>query len=217
MTFLNMPVTTPSMQIPDEKQILNKGLVVRVGRVDSSSKHTVCSKTTTNRNCSTTTTTKITIDLSPSPNSTRKEFGFTSNYPLHNFKSTSLILNTIKSENGQKLMNMHDSIPKELDALRKLYEDAMSDNEADKEVQSLMSTISDNELRDVDEECSSVVSGSWSKVSATRNVGRFKRSGHQNGTVLNLHAHVEKGTLHIFCFRHAPDRKMQINSCYFNF
>lgn len=199
---------TNVIQLADEtKHILNKGLVVRIGRNDTTSQHTVCSKTTTNRDSSsTTTTTKITIDLSPSPTNTRsrKEFGFP-NYSAHSFKSTSLILNTIRAEN-EKCRSMESAqnyrkcaIPQELEALRKLYEDVMSDNEADLEVQSLMSKITESESDRLDEDCSSVVSGSWSKMTAYKNVDRYLRKaekslGYQNGVVQKAHAHIDKGT-----------------------
>lgn len=91
--------------LPDSRQILNRGLVVRIGKQDSASKqHTVCSKmTTTRQHNNTTTTTKITIDLSPSPPTTDKRFLYTkynkrSQNPHHSFKSTPLVLNTIKDQ-----------------------------------------------------------------------------------------------------------------------
>lgn len=94
---------TISPFLADSRQILNKGLVVRIGRQDSASKHTVCSKmTTTRQNNNTTTTTKITIDLSPSPPTTDKAFTYTkfkrSQNLHHSFKSTPLVLNTLKDQ-----------------------------------------------------------------------------------------------------------------------
>lgn len=193
---------TNILQLTDEaKRVLNKGLVVRIGRNDTTSQHTVCSKTTTSRDASsTTTTTKITIDLSPSPTNarSRKEFGFPSySNASHSFKSTSLILNTIKAEN-ERSKPTKCAIPQELEALRRLYDDVMSDNEADMEVQSLMSKITDKEYDRLDEDCASVVSGSWSKMTAYKTVDRFLRKsdrsiGYQNGVVQKTHAHVEKG------------------------
>lgn len=170
---------------------------MRIGRDDTNSKHTVCSKTTTNRDSSsTTTTTKITIDLSPSPtrNVSRKEPPLSLTTPLHNFKSTSLILNTIKTENEAKLkQDLNSAIPQQLEALRKLYDDVASDNEADREVQCLLSKISEKNVEDYDDG-SSVVSGSWSRVTAFRNVNRFSKfSKTQNGLVVKPYAQIEKG------------------------
>lgn len=173
--------------------------MVRIGRDDTASKHTVCSKTTTNRNSSsTTTTTKITIDLSPSPTNTktRNDFSFNTS-PLNGFKSTSLILNTIKSETENHKKKL-DSIPKELEALRRLYDDAASDNEADREVQCLMSRFGDREFKEEVDETASVVSGSWSRVTAVKNVSsmanRVKRASYQGRNALSSsHAFVEKG------------------------
>lgn len=172
---------------------------MRIGRDDTSSKHTVCSKTTTNRDSSsTTTTTKITIDLSPSPTNSaaRKEPPLSLTTPSHNFKSTSLILNTINTENEAKLkQDLKSAVPQQLEALRKLYDDVASDNEADREVQSLLSRINERDVEDYDDG-SSVVSGSWSRVTAFRNVGRFSKfskSSGQNGLVVNPYAQIEKG------------------------
>ncbi|KAH1009936.1 hypothetical protein HUJ04_002226 [Dendroctonus ponderosae] len=104
--------------LPDSKQILNRGLVVRIGREDSISKHTVCSKMTTTRqlNNNTTTTTKITIDLSPSPPTSDKTFTFTkfkrSHHLQHSFKSTPLVLNTLKDRKAEP-----NKIPQQLEVL----------------------------------------------------------------------------------------------------
>lgn len=91
------------------------------------------------------------------------------------------------------------AIPQELEALRKLYEDVMSDNEADLEVQSLMSRITETDSDRLDEDCASVVSGSWSKMTAYKNVNRYLRKadkslGYQNGLVQKAYTHIEKGT-----------------------
>lgn len=113
---------------------------------------------------------------------------------MHNFKSTSLILNTIKTENEAKTkQDLKSVIPQQLEALRKLYDDVVSDNEADREVQCLLSRINEKNIEDYDDG-SSVVSGSWSKVTAFRNVSRFSKfSKTQNGLVVNPYAQIEKG------------------------
>lgn len=113
----------------------------------------------------------------------------------NSFKSTSLILNTIKTEDDEYVRK--DSlaeIPKQLEALRKLYEDN-SDSEADKEVQVLMSRLEDT--RKLDEDISSVVSGSWSKMRAFKNINQqLHKIVSKNNDMrlgLSLHAHAEKG------------------------
>lgn len=181
---------------------------MRIGRDDSSTKHTVCSKTTTNNNPNgTTTTTKITIDLTPSPTTTNGKLSKVDSQPfklpittsLFNFKSTSLILNTIKAESsilnnekGKTDSDVGPKIPDQLEALKRLYEEAHSDSETDREVQNFMSkSISLN--GDLDEECSSVVSGSWSKVSALKNISRYSKLVTKSGTRSDLHAQLEKG------------------------
>lgn len=198
-------------EIADErKQILNKGLVVRIGREDSSSKHTVCSKTTTNTDTSgITTTTKITIDLTPSPTNdkSRTESIFCkTNPPTHSFKSTSLILSTIKSENDSQVVNRNNllkpvEIPKQLEALRKLYEDVHSDTEADKEVQSLMSKL-DEDVKELEDDNSSVISGSWSKMRAFKNISQqFNKTVSKASDLrigLNFNAITDKG-IFIIC------------------
>ncbi|XP_076265570.1 uncharacterized protein LOC143199566 isoform X2 [Rhynchophorus ferrugineus] len=157
----------------DSKHILNKGLVVRIGRQDS--KHTLCSKTTTSRESNnSTTTTKITIDLSPSPPTNEKpqeepSFTYTRfkrSDTLHSFKSTPLVLNTLKDQRPIS------KIPEQLEALKKLYEDVPSDtdSDADKEVQQLMSRITEREVDMMESDTSSIVSGSWSKMRAFRNL-----------------------------------------------
>ncbi|XP_030766608.1 uncharacterized protein LOC115890501 isoform X1 [Sitophilus oryzae] len=171
----------------DSKRILNKGLVVRIGRQDSASKHTLRSKTTTTReNNNTTTTTKITIDLSPSPPTSDGKTGeaqpppafaytkFKRSDRLHSFKSTPLVLNTIKD---QKEVG-DNKIPEQLEALKKLYEDVPSDadSDADKEVQRLMSRITEDEVNMMESDTSSVISGSWSKMKAFRNFSETGRS-----------------------------------------
>lgn len=114
---------------------------------------------------------------------------------MHNFKSTSLILNTIKTENETKhKQDLKNAIPQQLEALRKLYDDVASDdNEADREVQCLLSKINEREVQDYDDG-SSVVSGSWSRITAFRNVNRFSKfNKNQNGLVVKPYAQIEKG------------------------
>ncbi|CAG9760826.1 unnamed protein product [Ceutorhynchus assimilis] len=155
----------------DSKQILNKGLVVRIGRQDSASKHTVCSKTTRQNNSTTTTTTKITIDLAPSPPTKDKPLTYTkfkrSQNLQHSFKSTPLVLNMLKDQ--KEAVN---KVPQQLEALRKLYNDVPSDEaecDADREVQQLLSRVTEKELTSLESDASSVVSGSWSKMKAFKN------------------------------------------------
>lgn len=167
--------------------------MVRIGRDDCTSKHTVCSKTTS-LDSNTTTTTKITIDLSPSPTNTKIQ-----NSPIvpqtkrsHCFKSTSLVLDTIKND---CLKTNHVNIPQQLEALKKLYEDVQSDSDADKEVQVLMGRMERDFEYDKDDNTSEI-SGSWSKMRACRIL-----NDHVNKTNVTrdipssrISAKVEKGT-----------------------
>ncbi|XP_060527621.1 uncharacterized protein LOC132702829 isoform X2 [Cylas formicarius] len=177
------------------KQIVNKGLIVRVGRENSVSKHTVRTKTTTEDNDDKTTTTKITIDLTPSPqNQVPAAFTYAKYRRSQNdsFKSTPLVLSTLKYQkevndeiaqqfksnvikvNGRSdevpfRLNSSNRVPEQLEALKKLYEDIPSDSDADKEVQRLMSRIEEREVSKMEENgCKSVVSGSWSKMRTRR-------------------------------------------------
>lgn len=180
---------------------MNKGLVVRIGREDSALNHTVCSKMTTTQDTNnSTTTTKITIDLSPSP-PTKDENRFTyAKYQRsqnHSFKSTSLILNTIKdrskSDDKTASLDNKNEIPKQLEALKKLYDD-ISDSDADKEVQLLMSKILPDSS--AEDETASVLSGSWSKMRAHRNISehfiRINAKGIRND--VKIESKIEKGT-----------------------
>ncbi|XP_044753638.1 uncharacterized protein LOC123313034 isoform X2 [Coccinella septempunctata] len=146
---------------------------VRIGRENSTSKHMVCSKTTTDEKSSnTTTTTKITIDLSPTEDEDHHPAAYhnAKQNGSHSFKSTSLILNTIKSQNEpEKLEKVPYRIPQQLEALKRLYEDENSDSDADKEVQLLTSRIAERQKLEEDAH-SSVVSGSWSRMRAYKNV-----------------------------------------------
>lgn len=189
--------------------------MVRIGR-DETKSHMVCSKTTTDNNsASTTTTTKITIDLSPSPtnNKSHKEPTFQSvrlpRASLHNFKSTSLIMNTFKCEsqtvnsNSETNKFVKSNIPQQLEALRKLYEDWQSDSEADKEVQSLMNKTDEESAKEFDDDNSSVVSGSWSKMRAFRNMQQqrnkiIRETLHESEINLQSRARVEKGISNFF-------------------
>lgn len=167
---------------------------MRIGREDSALNHTVCSKMTTTQDTSNaTTTTKITIDLSPSP-PTKEANRFTyAKYQRshnHSFKSTSLILNTIKdkSKTDDKTASLDNKneIPKQLEALKKLYDD-ISDSDADKEVQLLMSKILPDSS--AEDDTASVLSGSWSKMRSHRNISEhFSR-------INKLNTKIEKGTL----------------------
>lgn len=123
------------------------------------------------------TRTKITIDLSSSKEQQALKLPKSSS---HNFKSTSLILDTFKNEQsgGSK-----SNVPQQLEALRKLYDDWQSDTEADKEVQSLMNKMN----HEFDDDNNSVVSGSWSKMRA------FKNMHQKNNLNLNSRARLEKG------------------------
>lgn len=156
--------------------------------------------TTTQDTNNSTTTTKITIDLSPSP-PTKDENRFTyAKYQRsqnHSFKSTSLILNTIKdrSKTDDKTASIDNKneIPKQLEALKKLYDD-ISDSDADKEVQLLMSKILPDSS--AEDEAASVLSGSWSKMRAHRNISEhFSRINAKGvGNAVRIDPKIEKGT-----------------------
>lgn len=197
--------------------------MVRIGRENSTSKHMLCSKTTTtNENSSnTTTTTKITIDLSPTEEEERHPaFYEAKTNGSHSFKSTSLILNTIKCQNEPErlenptkcqngperlentiksqncLEKVPNRMPQQLEALKRLYEEEEnSDSDADKEVQLLTSRIT--ERRRLEEDAgSSVVSGSWGRMRAYRNV--LDKSNHKKARDVSSSksslAQIEKGT-----------------------
>ncbi|KAK9889525.1 hypothetical protein WA026_006879 [Henosepilachna vigintioctopunctata] len=181
----------------EHKQILKKGLVVRIGRDDSSTQHMVCSKTTTNQNSSnTTTTTKITIDLSPTEDADQQPTLINAKCNgSHSFKSTSLILNTIKCQNEpEKLEKVPCQIPQQLEALKRLYDEENSDSDADKEVQLLTSRIAERELERLEDDNNSVVSGSWSRMRAYKNV--YERANHKRtrdvSSVKSTLAQIEK-------------------------
>nr|XP_008192878.1 PREDICTED: uncharacterized protein LOC656219 isoform X1 [Tribolium castaneum]XP_015840211.1 PREDICTED: uncharacterized protein LOC656219 isoform X1 [Tribolium castaneum]XP_015840212.1 PREDICTED: uncharacterized protein LOC656219 isoform X1 [Tribolium castaneum] len=156
----NKKENSAKVKLADSERILNKGLVVRIGR-DDTSKHTVCSKTTS-QDSSTTTTTKITIDLSPSPTNIKKSPVLSQTKRSHCFKSTSLVLDTIKNDCNKI------NIPQQLEALKKLYEDVQSDSDADKEVQVLMGKMNERDLENDKDDNTSEISGSWSKMRACR-------------------------------------------------
>lgn len=183
---------------------------MRIGKEDSASNHTVCSKMTTTQDTNNAmTTTKITIDLSPSPPAKTDNCFTYAKYKRsqnHSFKSTSLILNTIKDRNQTKYFadktgpdyKKDSGIPQQLEALKKLYEDVQSDSDADKEVQLLMSTIAERDLNSFEDDNSSVVSGSWSKMRAFKNISdHFSRTSTKEAVMkhdLKLNTKSEKGT-----------------------
>ncbi|KAB0795406.1 hypothetical protein PPYR_12245 [Photinus pyralis] len=186
-----------------KRQILNKGLVVRIGH-GTENAHTICSKTTSNDSTNTTTTTKITIDLAPSPIERSVTLEPTVRLPrasISNFKSTSLVLNTFKNEIQEANIKAKgkSNIPQQLEALRKLYEDWPSDSEADKEVQQLMNASESVPVKELDDATSSVVSGSWSKMRAFRNMQqqRAKIISDASEVKFNSNARLEKGSLNV--------------------
>lgn len=169
--------------------------MVRIGREDCASNHTVCSKTTT-LDSNTTTTTKITIDLSPSPTNTKIQNSpiVPQNTRSHCFKSTSLVLDTIK--NDCTITTNHSNIPQQLEALKKLYEDVQSDSDADKEVQVLMGKMEKDFEYDKDD-ITSEISGSWSKMRAYRIINEQtndKTNVFRKIPSSRISAKVEKGT-----------------------
>lgn len=184
--------------------------MVRIGRDESNSKKNHASRT------SATTTTKITIDLAPSPTNVESNGELNSRSvklpktALPSFKSTSLILNTIKAEysrnnienNSTDLDIESSKVHDQLEALKKLYEEMHSDSETDTEVENLMSKSVIMDGGDLDEECSSVVSGSWSKVSAFKNISHYNTVAmkSRNRATDNLHAQLEKGKFDLIAF-----------------
>lgn len=149
--------------------------------------------TTTQDMKNATTTTKITIDLTPSPpvkpNDNHFIFAKYQRSQEHSFKSTSLILNTI-NQNNLKSAEKQDQNP--LEALKKLYEDVNSDSDADKEVQLLMSKITTADK--TEDDASSVVSGSWSKMRAFKNLNGIKVKEAKTRYDLSMGVKKEKGT-----------------------
>ncbi|XP_022918492.2 interaptin isoform X1 [Onthophagus taurus] len=137
-----------------------------------------------------TTTTKITIDLN---NRTAA-----ASQPL---KSTSLILNTLKTETTHNLHNHHHPhrnhnnenesklAVQQLEELKKLYEDVYSDDsETDKEVQSFMTKNLDNGIEDA----GSVISGSWTRATAYKNISQYAQTCNVDDGKKRLHAQLEK-------------------------
>lgn len=124
---------------------------------------------------------------------------------LHSLKSTSLVMNMNsfhKFENGvvpnlntktSPLLNgvtskksMPSAVPDQLAALKQLYEEAAEHSDdsqrADEEVRSYMSAAGEeSDVRSTEDEVSSVVSGSWSKMRAFKNVQRHIN----NAAILN--------------------------------
>lgn len=146
------------------QQTINKALVVRIGSGNNrgSARHRICTKTTDKS----TTTTKITIDLSATSD--------------ENFKAPSLILKTFgKNE---------PDVPQQLEVLKRLYEDWQSDSDADREVQSFMSSSSQSLTKRSDDENYSVISGSWSKMRTLKQLQSKKTESPRFG-----HALVRKG------------------------
>lgn len=112
--------------------------------------------------------------------------------PIH-FRSTSLILNTFKSESQFNRYNLERfvKIPQQLEVLRKLYEDVHSDSEADKEVQNFMCRL-EPYGKEAEEDNNSVISGSWSKMRAFKNFNQ-QFNGNPRPLDSNIHALAEKG------------------------
>ncbi|XP_025832498.1 probable serine/threonine-protein kinase DDB_G0282963 [Agrilus planipennis] len=165
-------------------QTYNRSLVVRIGQNDKTTSQQLFDKDCDNSNNKT--TTKITIDLTPSP-TTEKSYDSLKKLPttsIQEFKSTSLILNTFKTEicnrndTVQRISDVKSSIPQQLEALKKLYEEALSDSEADKEVQLLMDQNGYESNKETDGECNSIVSGSWSKLRAYKLMNQEKNRSH---------------------------------------
>ncbi|KAJ8928046.1 hypothetical protein NQ314_019459 [Rhamnusium bicolor] len=76
-----------------------------------------------------------------------------------------------------------NKIPQQLEALKKLYEDVQSDSDADKEVQLLMSKITEKDINKIEDDNSSIVSGSWSKMRAYKNISEhFSRTNIKEAT-----------------------------------
>lgn len=137
------------------------------GNNRGTSRHRICSKTTDGTD-KTSTTTKITIDLSARGDET--------------FKAPSLILKTF----GRN----EPDVPQQLEVLKRLYEDWQSDSDADREVQSFMSSSSQSLAKRSDDENYSVISGSWSKMRTLKQLQAKKSESPRFD-----HAHVGKGTL----------------------
>lgn len=93
-------------------------------------------------------------------------------------------------------------------ALRKLYEDIPSDegdSDADKEVQRLLSGVADKHQLNADsDDGSSVISGSWSRMRAFKNISEAGRGSFKETKLnfdLNSRVKDNKGTLLNFILR----------------
>lgn len=106
---------------------------------------------------------------------------------LHSLKSTSLIMNTFSKPETiitpketkpvlkDSVRNIATGVPDQLEALKRLYEEAAENSDdshrADEEVRSYMSANGDDsDIFSTEDEVSSVVSGSWSKMRAFKNM-----------------------------------------------
>lgn len=115
---------------------------------------------------------------------------------------------TIGSTNGC-VQNGATAIPDQLAALRKLYDEAAEHSDdsekADEEVRSYMSAGGDDSdvVRDTEDDVSSVVSGSWSKMRAFRNIKQHLHNIHTDTSrqkesemfrnIINRHTYTKKG------------------------
>lgn len=131
---------------------------------------------------------------------------------LHSLKSTSLVMNMNsfhKFENGvgsnlcskvngvTSKKTLPSAVPDQLEALKQLYAEAAEHSDdsqrADEEVRSYMSAAGEeSDYRSTEDEVSSVVSGSWSKMRAFKTVQR-----HINNTAI-LNTPSFKGKADIF-------------------
>lgn len=114
---------------------------------------------------------------------------------------------TIGSTNG--CVQPVAAIPDQLAALRKLYDEAAEHSDdsekADEEVRSYMSAGGDDSdaVRDTEDDVSSVVSGSWSKMRAFRNIKQHLHNIHTDTSrqkesemfrnIINRHTYTKKG------------------------
>lgn len=80
--------------------------------------------------------------------------------------------------------------------MKRLYEDVQSDSEADKEVQNLMSQMGEEQSSYFEDDNTSVVSGSWSKMRAYKAFNEHLNNSKLIREIPNtrLCAKIEKGT-----------------------
>lgn len=140
----------------------------------------------------TNTTTKISIDINPTVNKCIVDRTTFSKFPStgSDLKSTSLIMRTIHNTNET---NGHSNPKPEylfthLNQLRKLYEDADSDDSAraDEEVKGYLGQLHDRNGSAEPADACSAVSGSWSRIRTYREQNHKHKFQEESGIIKQI-------------------------------